>query len=90
MVNEFARFYSCLGQDSASKIQGGRISIQNYINKIPMNINSLIQNYINKISININSLVLQKTNVQEIESLIGKLPNKTSCGHDSTSNVMLK
>ena len=39
---------------------------------------------------NTKSLVLNKTNVKEIESLIKKLPNKTSCGHDSISNVMLK
>ena len=34
--------------------------------------------------------MLNETNVKEIESLIKKLPNKTSCGHDSISNVMLK
>ena len=39
---------------------------------------------------NTKSLVLNKTNVKEIESLIKKLPNKTSYGHDSISNVMLK
>ena len=39
---------------------------------------------------NTKSLVLNETNVKEIESLIQKLPNKTSYGHDSISNVMLE
>ena len=39
---------------------------------------------------NTKSLVLNETNVKEIESLIKKLPNKTSCGHNGISNVMLK
>ena len=39
---------------------------------------------------NTKSLVLNETNLIEIESLIKNLPNKTSCGHDSISNVMLK
>ena len=39
---------------------------------------------------NTKSLVLRETNVIEIESLIKNLPNKTSCGYDSISNVMLK
>ena len=75
VVNEFAHFYSSLGQMLVNKIQPGRESIQNYLNKIPMNTKSL---------------VLNETNVIEIESLIKNLPNKTSCGHDSISNIMLK
>ena len=75
IANEFARFYSSLGQTLANKIQPGQESIQNYLNKIPMNTKSL---------------VLNETNVKEIETLIKKLPNKTSYGHDSISNVMLK
>ena len=39
---------------------------------------------------NTKSLVLKETNVIEIESLIKNLPNKTSFGYDSISNVMLK
>ena len=75
IVNEFARFYSSLGQTLANKIQLGQESIQNYLNKIPMNTKSL---------------VLNERNIIEIESLIKNLPNKTSCRHDSISNVMLK
>ena len=75
IANEFAQFYSSLGQMLANKIQPGRESIQNYLSKIPMNTKSL---------------VLNETNIKEIESLIKKLPNKTSCGHNSISNVMLK
>ena len=75
IANEFAQFYSSLGQMLANKIQPSRENIQNYLNKIPMNTKSL---------------VLNETNVKEIESLIKKLPNKTSYGHDSISNVMLK
>ena len=75
IVNEFAQFYSSLGQTLANKIQPGQESIQNYLNKIPMNTKSL---------------VINKTNVKEIETLIKKLPNKTSYGHDSISNIMLK
>ena len=39
---------------------------------------------------NTKSLVLNETNIREIESLIKKLPNKKSYGHNSISNVMLK
>ena len=75
IANEFACFYSSLGQTLANKIQSGRESVQNYLNKIPMNTKSL---------------VLNETNVIEIESPIKNLPNKTSCRYDSISNVMLK
>ena len=75
IANEFAQFYSSLGQMLANKIQPSQENIQNYLNKIPMNTKSL---------------VLNETNVKEIESLIKKLPNKTSYGHDSINNVMLK
>ena len=75
IANEFAQFYSSLGQTLANKIKPSQESIQNYLSKIPMNTKSL---------------VLNETNMKEIESLIKKLPNKTSSGHDSISNVMLK
>ena len=75
IANEFAEFYSSLGQMLANEIQPSQESIQNYLGKIPRNTKSL---------------VLNETNIKEIESLIKKLPNKTSCGHDNISNVMLK
>ena len=75
IANEFAHFYSNLGQNLATKIQPGTETIQNYLGKIPRNVKSL---------------VLRETSVTEIENLINKLPNKTSCGFDCISNVMLK
>ena len=37
-----------------------------------------------------NSLALNATTPTEIESIIRVMPNKTSYGHDSISNVILK
>ena len=59
----------------ASKITQGHHSIDHYLSKMPRNISSL---------------VMKSTNITEIEHIIQKLPNKTSYGHDTISNTLLK
>ena len=49
-----------------------------------------IDYYLNKIPSNINSLVMNLTNVPEVENMIQNIPNKSSHGHDSISNTLLK
>ena len=75
IANKFGQFYSELGANLAATIKPGRTSVQDYISKIPQNLNSL---------------VINPTNPREIEKLINNLPNKSSSGHDNVSNVLLK
>ena len=49
-----------------------------------------INHYLGKIPRGISSLVMSSTNIEEIERIIRKLPNKHSHGHDNISNVLLK
>ena len=73
--NEFGKFYSTIGESMASKITQGQHNIDYYLSKMPRNITSF---------------VMRSTNITEIEHIIHKLPNKTSCGHDTISNTLLK
>ena len=73
--NTFGKFYSSLGQMLAATITLGKYPINHYIQKIPRTVNSL---------------VLALTSQLEIETLVNKLPNKSSFGHDQISNGMLK
>ena len=73
--NEFGKFYSTIGESMASKITQDHHSIDYYLSKMPRNISSL---------------VMKSTNITEIEHIIHKLPNKTSYGHDTISNTLLK
>ena len=73
--NESGKFYSTIGESMASKITQGHHNIDYYLSKMPRNISSL---------------VMKSTNITEIEHIIHKLPNKTSCGHDTISNIILK
>ena len=75
IANEFGKFHSTIGESMASKITQGQHNIDFYLSKMPRNITSL---------------VMRSTNVTEIEHIIHKLPKKTSCGHDTTSNTLLK
>ena len=75
IFNEFGKFYSTIGESMASKITQGQHNIDYYLSKMPRNITSL---------------VMRSTNISEIEHIIHKLPNKTSCGHDTISNTLLK
>ena len=73
--NAFRSFYANLGSDLAKKIQNRKTSIDEYINMIPCNLNSL---------------ALRQTNEKEIRTLISQLPNKSSSGHDHISNKLLE
>ena len=74
-AEEFAKFYSKLGESLATKITPSSEPAENYLSPIPRIVNSL---------------VLSETNVSEIEKIIEHLPNKSSSGHDSVSNIPLK
>ena len=75
IANNFREFYSSLGSNLAKKIPGGHSSIKDYLRKIPRNVNSMM---------------LTPTTQQEVISIIGQLPLKSSSGHDGMSNVLLK
>ena len=75
IAEEFAKFYSNLGESLASKITPGIKPADHYLSLIP------------KI---VNSLVFSETNVTEIEKIINRLPNKASSGYDGVSNILLK
>ena len=75
IANTFGKFYSNLGKDLAAKIPKGNLNVDHYLNRIPRNIKSMVMN---------------PTTVPEIESMIQHFPNKTSQGHDGTSNVLFK
>ena len=75
IANCFGKFYSKLGSELANQILPGITTISTYLNNIPRNLGSM---------------VLTPTTVHEIDALIRKLPNKSSCGFDNISNIMLK
>ena len=75
IAEEFAKFYSNLGESLASKITPGFKPAENYLCLIPRIVNSL---------------VFSETNATEIEKIIDHLPNKASSGHDGVSNIPLK
>ena len=75
IAEEFAKFYSNLGESLAMKITPGSEPAENYLSLIPRIVNSL---------------VLGETNASEIEKIIDHLPNKSSSGHDGLGNILLK
>ena len=75
IADEFGKFYSTLGESMASKIVPGNYDTDHYLSKIPRNLNSL---------------VLAPTSIEEVEKIILKLPSKSSHGHDTISNILLK
>ena len=75
IANEFAKYFSTVGKTYANKIEDSTNSIHTYIGNIPDNPSTIY---------------LNPTNISEITTLIHRLPNKTSKGHDDISNVMLK
>ena len=75
MTNEFGKFYSTLGSESAKKIPRGSTHIDSYLATIK------------RIDA---SLVLNPVTQPEIEKIISALPNKTSHGHDKISKNLLK
>ena len=72
IAEEFAKFYSNLGESLAMKISPGAEPAENYLSLIPRIVNSL---------------VLGATNASEIEKIIDHLPNKSSSGHDGVCNM---
>ena len=75
IAEEFAKFYSNLGESLASKITPGYKLAEDYLSLIPRIVNSL---------------VFSGTNATEIEKIIDRLPNKASSGYDGVSNILLK
>ena len=75
ITNEFCEFFSTVGERFSDDIKVPENNIDYYLDKMPK-ANS--------------SLFLTPTNSEEIQYLIKSLPNKTSSGHDSISNNLLK
>ena len=75
ITNEFCEFFSTIGEKYSHDIDDPQHSTDYYLNRMPKS-NS--------------SLFLTPTTSAEIEALIMALPNKTSSGHDSISNNLLK
>ena len=49
-----------------------------------------IDHYLSKIPRNLSSLVMSLTSIEEIEKIIHELPNKSSHGHNTISNILFK
>ena len=75
IANSFGEFYASLGSTLTHNIATSKMSIHEYMTRIPRQFNSI---------------VLQPTTVNEIDKLIHDLPNKSSHGHDEISNITLK
>ena len=75
IANEFGEFFSSIGRTYAQKIPKAQFPINHYVDKIKMQPKSIF---------------LTPTNRTELENLISKLPNKSSCGHDNINNILLK
>ena len=75
IAEEFAKFYSNLGESLASKITPGFKPAEHYSSLMPRIVNSLD---------------FSETNATEIKKIIDRLPNKASSGHDGVSNILLK
>ena len=75
IANSFGDFYARLGSNLANNMSSSTTSIDEYISRIPRQLNSII---------------LRPTTVHEIDKIIRELPNKSSHGHDEISNITLK
>ena len=75
ITNEFCEFFSTVGERFANNIKAPQDNIDSYLDNI------LTAN---------KSLFLAPTTLEEIHYLIKSLPNKSSSGHDSISNNLLK
>ena len=62
---------------------------KNFANKIPP-LKSSISEYLKRLQNSKSSLFFHPTNIQEITTIVSKLPAKTSSGHDNISNILLK
>ena len=75
ITEEFAKHFSSVGSTYANRITKPHTTFTGYLKNIPNNPSSIF---------------MSPTNMTEIETLIEKLPNKTSRGHDDISNILLK
>ena len=75
ITNEFCEFFSTVGERFSSDIRAPENNTEYYLDKMTKNKSTLF---------------LTPTNSEEIRHLIISLPNKTSSGHDSISNNLLK
>ena len=75
ITNAFGQYFSAIGRQVAMKGGNSTKNISEYINKIPR---------LNK------CMFLTPCSKEEISSLIDKLPNKHSSGHDNVDNILLK
>ena len=75
LTSEFCEFFSTVGERFANDIKSPHNKIDHYLNKMQKSASTLF---------------LAPTSVEEIHYLIKSLPNKTSSGHDSISNNLLK
>ena len=75
IAEEFAKHFATVGGNYANQIPTARHQIDHYLSQIPLNPKSIF---------------LTPTCPSEIRSIIGKLPNKSSSGHDNISNILLK
>ena len=73
--NILAKHFATIGKTYAEKIEQPVTPLKEYLNKIP---------------INKNSMFLSPTCENEINKLIGQLPNKKSHGYDKINNCLLK
>ena len=75
IANEFGKFFSSIGKTYADKIAKSRFPSSYYLDKI---------------SRQPKTIYLTPTSQIELERLISKLPNKSSCGYDNINNILLK
>ena len=75
ITNEFCEFFSTVGERFSEGIKAPVNNIPHYLSKMPSSDHSLF---------------LSPTDTEEIQHMIQSLPNKTSSGHDSISNELLK
>ena len=73
--NRFAKYFAGVGKKIAARIATPA---------------KLVQDYLKLLQSSQSSLFLNPTDVQEIMTIISKLPNKSSSGHDNISNILLK
>ena len=75
IANSFGKFYSTLGSSLVKEIVPATTSIDQYLDKIPRQLNSMR---------------IKLTTPLEIDKIIKELPNKSCYRHDEISNKMLK
>ena len=75
ICNRFAKYFAGVGKKFSEKIATPTKSAKDYL--------KLIQS-------SQSSLFLNPTDIREIITIVSKLPNKSSSGHDNISNILLK